>query len=75
MSLRSLAIRVVETGGLIHQANLRALRSYLKTTSEEKLIREVKEIESGKLLRALWEAGLSSALQEAVLEQTKRISK
>lgn len=54
---------------------LRELRSYLKTTPEEKLIGEIQDIIEAPLLRALWEAGLSLALQGAVLEQLEKIAK
>jgi len=41
---------------------------------EEKLLKEISEIESSRGLRALWEAGLTSPLQEAVLKQLEKIS-
>ncbi len=69
MSLRRYAIRVVETRGLLHQVTLRALRLYIKTHTEEELIKEIKDMETAPQLRALWEAGLSAGLQEAVLER------
>lgn len=52
---------------------LRELRNYIRKTPEEKLIGEIKDIIEARLLRALWEAGLSSALQDAVLEQLGKI--
>jgi len=74
MPLRKLAIRVSETRGLLHQVNLRALRLYIKEHSEEELEKEIKGIEASKPLRALWEAGLSSGLQLALLERLEKIS-
>lgn len=73
MNLRRYAIRVVETGGLLHQANLRALRGYLKREPEEHLVKEVSDIREAPLLRALWEAGLSSRMQDEVLKQLEKI--
>lgn len=73
MSLRSLAIKVVETRGLLHQTHLRALRLYIRTHTEEELEKEIKGMETAPQLRALWEAGLSAGLQEAVLERLKRL--
>jgi len=74
MSLRRTAIRVVETYGLVHQVNLRALRNYIKTHTEEELLKEIRDIKESPLLRALWEAGLSQRLQDEVLEQLGKIS-
>jgi len=72
VSLRRAAIRVVETYGLVHQVNLRALRSYIKTHTEEELLGEIRDIKESPLLRALWEAGLSQRLQDEVLKQLGR---
>lgn len=74
MSLKSVARRVTESFGLLHQTNLRALRLYIKDHTEEELIKEIAEIEDGRQLRILWEAGLSARLQDAVLEQLNKIS-
>jgi len=73
MSLRRTAIRVVETYGLLHKANLKALRLYIKEHTEDELIKEVKGIREAPLLRALWEAGLSQRLQDTVVEQLGKI--
>ena len=74
MSLRRTAIRVVETYGLLHKANLRALRLYIKEHTEDELVKEIKDIREAPLLRALWEAGLSQRLQDAVMEQLGKAS-
>ncbi len=73
MSLRRYTIRVVETRGLFHLVTLRALRLYIKTHTEEELIKEIKDMETARQLRALWEAGLSARLQEAVLERLEKM--
>lgn len=52
---------------------LRALRYYLKTEPEENLIKEIQDMLNARQLRALWEAGLSSRLQEQVLFQLEQI--
>lgn len=72
--LERLAKSVAESYGLLHQGNLRALRSYIKTTSEEDLVKEIESIGEAVLLRALWEAGLSSELQNAVLKRLEKLS-
>ncbi|GAI02786.1 unnamed protein product [marine sediment metagenome] len=74
MSLRQLAIRVLEASGLVRQSNLRVLRDRLKREPEEKLLREVEDCETPRQLRVLWEAGLSSRLQEAVTKRLEQIS-
>lgn len=74
MSLRRTAIRVTETYGLLHQVTLRALRLYIKTHTEEELLKEIRDIRESPLLRTLWEAGLSQRLQDEVLEQLKKIT-
>ena len=74
MRLERLAREVTESYGLLHQAYLRALRNYIKTTSEEELVKQVIEIKEVALLRTLWEAGLSSRLQEVVLERLEKLS-
>jgi len=73
MSLKSLAKRVAESFGLLHQVNLRALRLYIKEHTEEELLKEIAGIDEGKQLRILWEAGLSARLQDAVLGQLNKI--
>jgi len=73
MTLQKLVARVVETYGLLHQTNLRALRYYINTTPEDDVAEEIREITSGKELRTLWEAGLNTRLQEVVLEQLKEV--
>ena len=74
MSLYRLAKSVSESYGLLHVANLRALRFYIKTTSEEQLLEGVAKIDETALLRTLWEAGLSSGLQDAVLERLEKLT-
>jgi len=73
MRLRNLAIKVVETRGLLHSLNLRALRRYIKEHTEEELEKEIRGMETAKQLRALWEAGLSSRLQGVLLERLEKL--
>lgn len=74
MPLLNLTKKVHDTFGLAHATNLATLRHYLKTTNEDKLVREILEFKDVALLRNLWEAGLSSRLQEVVLDKLKRLS-
>lgn len=73
MRLERLAKSVAEATGLQHQLMLGPLRNYIKTQPEDELVKQVKDIKESRLLRILWEAGLSSGLQQAVLEQLKKI--
>lgn len=74
MRLERLAKSVSESYGLLHQSNLRVLRDYIKTTLEDELVKQVEELKEAVLLRTLWEAGLSSGLQDAVLKRLEKIS-
>lgn len=73
MNLRQLAIRVLESGGLVRQVHLRTLRSYLKKEPEDELIKGVSNCETTAQLRVLWEAGLSDRMQQAVTERLQII--
>ena len=73
MSLEFYAKRCLETRGLVHQANLYALRDYIKRTPKDRLISEIKRIKNVEILRILWEAGLDADLQKAVLEVAKKL--
>jgi len=74
MELERLARKAREATGLEHKIQIDVLRHYLKTTSQDELIREVEKITDAELLRTLWEAGLSRILQEAVLEQLRELT-
>jgi len=67
------ARRVAESVGMEHQIVLRNLRAYIKQTPERELLEAIQVISSPSELRALWEAGLNAALQEAVLKRYDEI--
>ena len=71
MPLENLAKKTREARGMAHNVNLGVLRHYIKTTSEERLVEEIGKFKDTSLLRTLWEAGLSSRLQEVVLKRLK----
>jgi len=73
MPLQNLTKKVADSFGLAHKINLDVLRHYIKTTSEDILIEEIKAIDNAGYLRILWEAGLSARLQAEVLLQLNRI--
>ena len=74
MRLEHLAKVVADTRGLAHTLYLNDLRGYIKDTSETQLLEEIEKFTEIRYLKALWEAGLSANLQQAVLEQIKEIS-
>lgn len=67
------AQRVVDGQGLIHKLMLTALRNYINSTPEQQLINEIQEIYTSAQLKALWEAGLNTALQDAVMKRLEEI--
>jgi len=74
MELKRLAKRVADATGLEHTRNLIVLRQYIKSTPESSLLEQVEKFDSVRLLRILWEAGLSSNMQQAVISQIEDIS-
>lgn len=74
MSLLNLTKKVADSFGLQHTIHLGVLRHYIKTTTEDKLVEEISKIKTDRYLRILWEAGLSTRLQQVVLGQLKKIS-
>jgi len=74
MQLKRLAQRTADATGLAHTRNLLVLRHYIKSTPETSLLEQVEKIDEVRLLRILWEAGLSANMQEAVLYQIEEVS-
>lgn len=72
--LERLIKTVSESPGLLHQANLRALRLYLKTTPENQVLTEIKQISNVAYLRTLWEAGLTATQQLAVINKLEELT-
>lgn len=66
--------QVATTKGLTHQAYLRTLRSYLNYTPLKDLLFAITRINKIEQLKALWEAGLTSPLQEAVLRRHEELT-
>lgn len=76
MALNRLAYyanKVATTKGLVHQIMLLNLRTYLNTTPEAELLRDIKETLRAEQLKALWEAGLNATLQQAVLARLEEL--
>lgn len=68
------ANRVNMTAGLLHQSALWNLRNYIRDTPEESLLADIKETHRSEQLRAMWEAGLNSTLQQAVLAREEELA-
>lgn len=64
---------VATTTGFRHQSALTALRNYIKITPERELLMGIKETHRSEQLRAMWEAGLNSTLQQAVLAREEEL--
>lgn len=64
---------VAESFGLLYQTHLKQLRHYLRTTSEYRLLREIKAITDPRHLRVMWAAGLNRTLQDATTERMEVI--
>ena len=66
--------RVRETRGLEHQLTLNNLRRYIRTTPKSELLSAIDMMSKPEHLKTLWEAGLTSDLQQAVLRRVEEIT-
>jgi len=71
--LRWYAVRTYTKRGLQHQIALRDLRNYIKTTPTKELISHIQRMTDLNALRTLWEAGLTTDLQQAVLRRYEEL--
>ena len=67
--LIDLTLAVAESVGLEHKMHIQTLRNYLKTTPEREILGAIRNISRQDMLRALWEAGLNTTLQQAVMRR------
>ena len=74
-ALETYAKQIIETKGTLHLAALEALRSYLKLTSEEEIIRHVNMITDPAILRALIEAGMRGKTHRATISRLNMLMK
>ena len=68
------AKKVAETKGLEHVSYLSILRYYIKNLPEEDIRSTIADIHNLSYLRALWEAGLSSNLQDSVIRRMEELT-
>jgi len=73
MTLSDYTKNCVDSYGLLHTMQIRALRDYLIRTPLEQLIAEVALIPTAASMRALWEAGVPRTLQPAYFERLKMV--
>lgn len=73
MDLRRYCETLVDTIGLVHQSNLRALRNYIKMQDIESLRKEVSSLNTAPTMKALWEAGVPKNLQEAYFQRLREL--
>lgn len=67
------ARRVAKSRGWEHSACLRTLRDYLRHTPPADFASAVEYIVEDALLKALWEAGLNSDMQNVVLRRLEEL--
>jgi len=75
MTLKYFATMTARTRGKEHLLWLDGLRKYIKKTPDDKLLSEVKHIESENLLRAILEAGARQPLYDEIIKKLKELKK
>lgn len=73
MNLEQYTKACVDTFGLVHTANIRALRNYITQTDFDTLKGEVALIPNAASMRALWEAGVPKLLQDAYFKRLNEV--
>ena len=68
------AKRCKETKGLEHEACIMTLRRYIRETPKRDILSAVDMISDPELIRSLWEAGLDTEMQEAVLKRLEELT-
>ena len=68
------AKKVSETKGLEHVSHLSILRYYINNLPEEELRKAIADMHNLSHLRALWEAGLNSTLQDSVIRRMEELT-
>jgi len=65
--------KAAETKGTWHKVAIQILRDYMNITPENELIIAIGQIKKQEYIRLLWEAGLTTRLQQVAINQSKRI--
>lgn len=66
--------RAEETKGIQHQSTIAALRQYIRTTPKSEVLEAIALIDRRASLKILWEAGLDTELQQAVLKRYQELT-
>ena len=72
--LVDLTDRATTTKGIEHIMVINTLRHYIMATDNRRLIGEINKIFRQDQLRALWEAGLNTELQQAVVRRLEELA-
>ena len=72
--LNDLTYQAVTTKGLEHKMAIQGLRSYIKTRTNREMLGDIRNISRQDQLKALWEAGLNTELQQAVLRRLEELA-
>ena len=67
------ARQVADAKGLKHQMMVMNLRIYINSTLESQLVEQIEVIYRSDELKALWEAGLNTTLQDAVMKRLEEL--
>lgn len=73
MNLEQYTKACVDSYGLVHTANIRALRNYITQTDIDTLKNEIALIPDAASMRALWEAGVPKLLQDAYFKRLNEV--
>ena len=73
MSLEYLCRNAASSIGFIHLGYIEEIRSLLRRMTDEEFEKEVERIKDPKLLKILWEAGLTAERQKIVLKRLEEL--
>jgi hypothetical protein len=74
-ALELYAKQIINTKGTQHLAMLESLRSYIRLTSEDELIRYINMITDPEILRTLIEAGMRGTTHKATISRLNLLMK
>ena len=74
-ALELYAKEAMKTKGIFHMNAIRALRDYIRHTSDEELLKAIDKINDTEILRTMIEAGLHEPILTAVTKRAEEIPK
>jgi len=72
--LNDLTYQAATTKGLQHVMMIQALRDYVKSRTTRQMLGDIRNINRQDQLRVLWETGLNTELQQAVLRRLEELA-